>query len=64
MLLRIIKCWATAGLLRPNLLFLVNSIKMLVRTPYLFTVPPLWKDYVIFECPLLENEAENPYCSF
>ena len=40
MLLWIIKCRAIAGLLRPNLLFLVNSIKMSVRTPYSFTVPP------------------------
>ena len=39
MLLWIIKCRAIAGLLRPNLLFLVNSIKMSVRTPYSFTVP-------------------------
>ena len=38
MLLWIIKCRAIAGLLRPNLLFLVNSIKMSVRTPYSFTV--------------------------
>ena len=38
MLLWIIKCRVIAGLLRPNLLFLVNSIKMSVRTPYSFTV--------------------------
>ena len=38
MLLWIIKCRAIAGLLRPNLLFLVTSIKMSVRTPYSFTV--------------------------
>ena len=41
MLLWIIKCRAIAGLLRPNLLFLVNSIKMSVRTPYSFTVRPV-----------------------
>ena len=62
-MLWIIKCRAIAGLLRPNLLFLVNSIKMSVRTPYSFTVggrsgpPKRWRNF----CTVPNNK--NSICS-